>query len=727
MRSFVYCVIFLTLFSTYPSTLEKGPAELIAGFKKNLIKKTIKFYHVNEQTPPPSTAKELFVDLKNPSLKDGVLSTQEGGICQNQDIRIQAMKIQYTHRMENNKLIHRIEAEKELLVQYKGRVFVGEKLEYDLTTKTGVVFHGKTKETPWYVGGDRIHLKSDGTYRIKNVFLTTCENSDSSWDIHAGQVDLDKKKMFAASKIRFRLFRVPALWLPSFRMSTKKFFSSSLFRYKLDWDKSSGPRGSIRYQFYSWHDLVLFARLDYRLKRGFGGALESEYYPDDGRSFFETKSYLATDLVPNNPVIKRRYRLQGHYCTTSASSKTSAEIMWDKYSDLYMPTDFRSDDFEINKAKKTEGTIRHQEKDFITILFARPRVHPFDTIKQDIPTFYLSTRTFSIPYIDLLTSQKIKASYLCYAFAHDLHVHLKNFHSGRFEAAQEIYRPFLFGPIRFTPLVGAEGIVYTENPQNHNSRLLASLYYKFLASTFFSGSYSCHQHIIEPYIKLQGWTHPTLTNHQHYTFSIQDGYHKLQQLTLGLSNRAYSLCHDKATPSFQVDVYSHGFFDEHKTYVAFPKIYLDFEWNLPSFVFTAQNGWNIKYNTLDHSNLRGGWTINQDVALLLEFRYRSRFDWRKADLENFILDVTRSQQELLFSPLSDRRNTILAKIFLRLHPLWTCTLESHHGWNRAFEKPYHEFRIDLYSLLSTSWKLRISLEHTERDTRVTAGFDLIKR
>ena len=303
--------LFLIFFAAFSSSTEKGPADFLAGFKKGLIKKSIKLCHVNERKPPPSSeTKELLVDLKNPTLKNGVLITTEGGVCQNEDIRIQAMSIQYVHKIENEKLTHRIEAEKELLVQYKGKAYVGDRLEYDFVTKTGVVTHGKTKSPPWYVGGDRIYLKSDGSYRIKNVSLTTCENAESSWDIHAAQVDIDKKNIFAASGIRFRLFRIPALWLPSFRMSTKKFFSGSLFRYKFDWDKSSGPRASFRYQFYTWKDLALFARLDYRLKRGFGGALESEYYPDDGRTFCETKNYLATDLVPNNPVIKRRYRVQ---------------------------------------------------------------------------------------------------------------------------------------------------------------------------------------------------------------------------------------------------------------------------------------------------------------------------------------------------------------------------------------------------------------------------------
>ncbi len=99
-----------------------------------------------------------------------------------------------------------------------------------------------------------------------------------------------------------------------------------------------------------------------------------------------------------------------------------------------------------------------------------------------------------------------------------------------------------------------------------------------------------------------------------------------------------------------------------------PRLYLWLEWRLPSVYLSFHNAWNFRNQVLDFSNARCRWTINENIALSLETRYRSQYDWRKADHENFILDVTRSESQLLSSPLSDRRLTLLTDLFVRLSP-----------------------------------------------------------
>ena len=73
----------------------------------------------------------------------------------------------------------------------------------------------KTYVSPWYIGGDVIHLKNDGSYRVKNVFITTCENKQAGWDIHADKVEVLKKDLLSASQVKFRFFTIPA-YLASF-------------------------------------------------------------------------------------------------------------------------------------------------------------------------------------------------------------------------------------------------------------------------------------------------------------------------------------------------------------------------------------------------------------------------------------------------------------------------------------------------------------------------------
>ncbi|MEI6242557.1 MAG: hypothetical protein WCP39_04035 [Chlamydiota bacterium] len=670
-------------------------------------------------------AKELSIDLKNPVYQNGLLQTTEGGVIKNEDIRIQAEKISYGKKVENGKTIHLIQAEDNLLIRYKDRIFVGQKLVYDFTNKTGVIYEGRTFTSPWYIGGDEVHLQSDGGYSITNVFITSCENKDSSWDIRANAINVSKNnKTIEAQKVRYRFFNLPSIWLPSFRVNLKKFMSTPLFRITPSWDKK-GPKISVRYQVFSLQDFALFARADYRFKRGFGGAIETEYYSPKKQTTFETKSYLATDTLPNDPKNKRRYRLQGAYHTTSPSGDTKADLTWDKYSDSHMPGDFKTSDFEISTAKQTQLFVRHEEENFLTLIQAHARVNPFETLKQDLPTVYVTLRPLDLPVLGIISHSEAKTSYLSYTYSDELKNQLSDYSAIRLETNNEISRPIYFPYLTVTPTIGASGILYSKGPHQKKPKTLGSFFYGCHAETRISKSFSEIRHIILPYLQYEGWTRPTLTENHHYIFSIQDGYHKINILEGGIKNQFFDIGSAKKIPTFEIDLYANSFFTNKKFAKTIPKLYMDLYWNLSILSLYTKNCWNIENNLLDFSNTGLGWTLSDNLALGCEFRHRSRFDWRKSDHRNFILDVSRTDEELVDSPLSDRRNTVITKAFFRPHPFWACMIESHHGWNRPHEPAYNEWKIDLYTTLSSSWKLQLSYQHTQTEDKVSASYILI--
>ncbi|MFA6118977.1 MAG: hypothetical protein WCT85_02695 [Parachlamydiales bacterium] len=722
MRKLLFIFLVSSLFANSEPELEKD--RFISSFKQTLLNKGMK---ILEKTKKTNSYKpnELIVDLRNPSYKNGILTTHDGGVIKGEDIRIQARSIQYIKRYEKNEFIHRIEAEKDLIIQYKGRVYVGEELTYDFNTKTGTVYEGKTFAAPWYLGGDKIELKNDGSYHVENVYITTCENVDSTWDIHAGRVNVLKKDLLEAKKVRFRFFRLPTLWLPSFKINLKKFMGTPMFRYKVNWDKSSGPKGSFRYRLYSWRDFALWGRLEYRLKKGWGGAIETEYEPEHKRTIFQTKNYLATDVIPNNLVDKRRYRIQGVYHSISENKKTKTDLVWDKYSDINMPSDFKSDDFELNTAKKTELSIRHQEDVYIGLLYARPRVNPFDTIKQCLPTSYLNLKGYQIPHVDAILYNTFNISYLNYVYSDKLSPSLKNFESARLETNNIISRPFRSSFFNLTPYAGFVGIFYNKSPSQSSKEQYLILYGGNLSSTF-NKNYINNKHVIEPYIQYQGISLPTEKIGSYYIFSIEDGYNKLDLIKTGIRNQIYSLKHVRLYPTFESNLYANTFLDANFIPKTLPKVYLDLIWSLPSVSFNAYNCWNLHKHNLDYSNLRLKWTASEHLAMGLEFRYRSPYDYRKANHNNFILDVSREESELVNSPISDKRNTVLTHLFFRLNPFWSCEFHSHHGWNRRNEPPYNGYKIDLFTMLSSSWKARISYQHTQTDDRFSGAISLIK-
>ena len=672
------------------------------------------------------SAREITLDLRNPIYKDGILYTNEGGVVKGQDIRIQARSIEYV----NKKDAHWIEAEGDLMIQYKGRIFVGSELHYDFNENRGTVYEGKTFAKLWYISGEKIEIYPDGSYEVENASMTASENKESSWDLYAKKINAFKHDFFVGKNIQFRLFKIPTFWVPSLKLNLKKSNKNPVLRYTLNWDKKQGIRAGMRYQLYSWRDFSLFGRVEYRWSTGWGGAIETEYFPPDGRATFVTRSYVGTDRLETAPNKQFRFRLEGAHHWNSEDGKTQEILSWDKYSDVRMPSDFKSEDFEVGAAKQTLFLVHHQEPFAIFNFKARPRVNIFESIKQDLPTFYMNVLPRELGPTGIISSSYLKASYLDFAYSNQLAsapplTPPSDYRSGRFELRERLHRSFYLGPVTCTPNIGAIGLFYTNSP-SHHSKPVGLLTYGADVTARGYRIYQDYKHVVEPYGGFACLTRPTTKPDAHYIFSIQDGYNKINQIQAGVRNLIFSKSSAKKGPFFSSDFYANAFFSDPTIPQFIPRLYLRLGWHLPSCELSFHNAWNFRNKILDFSNARCRWTINENLALTLEARYRSQYDWRKADHENFILDVTRSESELLSSPLSDRRITLLANIFVRLSPFWECHLESHHGFYRLTEDPYNEFKIDLFTWISSSLKLRISYSHTDKDDRVFGGISLIK-
>jgi hypothetical protein len=259
--------------------------------------------------------------------------------------------------------------------------------------------------------------------------------------------------------------------------------------------------------------------------------------------------------------------------------------------------------------------------------------------------------------------------------------------------------------------VGGIGIFYGNSPSS-KPKWLGVISYGARAEATSRRFFETYQHQIQPYAEFTALSHPTVRPDSHYTFSIQDGYDQINRFRIGLRNLLHTRLKKGIEPRFIADLYGNAFLADRKIPQFLPYGYLDLFWRFPSVHLTSENAWNFREHTLQYANARLQWTVNENIAISFEGRYRSRFDWRKADHDNFILDVTRSQSELLQSPLSDQRVTFLTDLFIRFTPLWECRIQSHHGFLRLNEKPYNEIKIDLFTWISASLKCRLSFCHS---------------
>lgn len=669
---------------------------------------------------------DFTVDLKDPVFSQGVVSTDKGGVIIGDGLRIQAQKISYSNRIENGVRMHAISAEGDLLLQYGEQAFVGKRLEYDFVTRTGTIYEGKTYVDVWFLGGDKILLQEDGSYYIYNGYLTTSESQNPIWELHAGKVKITDDNQLRAKDIRLNFVELPFFWIPSLRANLKMFKDSPV-RYKVVWDKKLGPRLSARYRLYSWEDFNLWVRADYRVGRGGGGAFETEYRTEDNRTEFVTRSYGAID-DKSTPIQHRlnHYRLQGLYRTKTLDEKTKVLLTYDKISDEKMIGEFRSEDFEINTQKRTRLFIDHNEIDSFVNFRLQPRINGWQSLNQELPSVTIGLKPFTFGSSGVIMQNWVNASYLDYVYATNLDKYLRDAHAARLQTNNQIYRPFALGKyFTFTPEAGLIAIFYNNNPRHHSIGQAVGTY-GFLLDTRMTREYQRYGHVVRPYAMFQGMTRPTSSVNRHFFFSIEDGLNQINALRLGLQNNVYQ--RDKAClfPSISTDLFTYGFFGRRSDLTTFPRLYGNIDFEYPSQRSHIGLGWNMQKRVVDFVNVQLSWTLSQNLAFVVEMRHRSRFDWRKADHDNFILDVTRPIPQLLHSPLSDGRNTLLGQLQVRLHPLWTCHISSHAGWGRRNEVAYHSEKIDLYTLIATSWRLRLSAMFSPADVRFDWGITLVE-
>lgn len=665
----------------------------------------------------------LIVDLRQPMFCDGVLSTEQGGVIQAPDLRIQAQKLRYTRKTENEILICSLYAEGEIIIEFGDNYFVGDALEYDFITKEGVLWNARTSLEPWYFGGEVVILHADGSFTLINGFITTSENIDRDWEVSAEEAHLIDNNFLTASNVKFKVFNIPLLWLPWFKTNLDSIFDAPV-RYYFKWGGRSGARAIMIYEIFDWNNFKTFARLDYRVKRGFGGGIETYYRSDDRKAEFNTINYVAHDNSLSNPHEKIRYRFQGLYHNLVWDDRVTIDLSWDKLSDRDMATDYNDRGLELDYAGRTQLIVRKQEINRIEQFITYVKVNPFQTENQELPTVEVTWRPQSLGETGIISTTLAKASFLDFSYSNDV-LHGRNFTSTRVEFNQNFYRPFLMRYCTFTPEAGFIGIHYGNSPQS-KQRWLALGVFGCELKTGLTKVYYPFKHVIEPYIRFDYFTGPTVVPRKHYIFDINDGWFHSNSTRIGFLNELY-IKHGSGclTRPIYVDLFTYAFFDEKTIGDTFPKAYLTISTlSSPTLRHTLETAWDLQHGELDHFNVRAAWTVADNLAIRAEYRHRSAFSWRKADPYNFILDAYRSEKRLLHSPLSDRRDTLLTNLYYQFDPNWALLFEMRHGWNRKHERSYTEFETDLIGKLPSAWNVKLSYQHKEDDDRVAVYFSI---
>lgn len=651
-------------------------------------------------------AKGIVVDLRDPEFCEGTLTTEQGGVITGPDMRVQARRLRYTRKVVEGKPVMSVIAEGDLLLEFGHYIFLGDRLEFDFQTHTGVIYAGRTGVEPWFFGGEVVHLLEDGNYYVEGAFLTTSENVCQDWQIRASTALLREQQFLEASDVAFRIFKASLFWLPSFRVDLDSIFDSPI-RYSLRWG-GRRTRLGLKYEVFSWRGNKVFFILDYSLRRGIGSGFETHYVSEDEKESLETINYFGRLPSMVHPNDKVRYRMQGVYHNLLFDDSVSLDLTWDKLSDIDMPSDYADRALDIDYAMRTQLHMRKADPRWITNFFVRARVNSFQTVKQEFPTLQGTALPWDLGDTGLIADTQIKGSYLNFQYAKNQPHKHPNFQSARLEYLQRLYRPFALGWATWTPSIGVVSINYSESPQDE-ARWLAVGQFCSELNTRLVRTGETTKHVLVPYANYTFYTFPTENPNKHYIFDIDDGWYRVNMLRMGLAQNLYSKEEKGCLQRILfADIWANAFFGTPTLPVVIPKIHTQIVYNTtPRLQQSLWTGWDFQRGSLPYINYLIKWTLSEDFAISTEFRHRYSYEWRKVDRTNYILDSYRTSHALRHSVLSDRRNTLLVHAFYRLHPRWALEFEVRKGWERHHERPYLEWEVDLLGTVLSAWNIKL--------------------
>lgn len=668
-------------------------------------------------------AKGFNVELKSPVYTNGALSTDQGGIIQGKNFFLQAKNITYIRRVEDDVEVQRIEAEGNLFFRYQDHAYIGRRIEFDLNSQTGVIYDVVTETGPWFVGGSRIILKPDGSSIIHDCTVSTSENEQNDWAIRASEVYLSKSSTLRAKNVSFSVKRLPIFWWPSFTKDLKDHTSSPI-KYRFRYFGKHGPRVGLSYTFNvaeNWKSRLLF---DVSVTRGAGGGFELEYKnPEKKAERFSGFNYYAYDMKTTDTTRLHRYRFQGKYANSYFNDTVAFRSSYDKLSDDDFTSDFTSRGLDSGRAGPTEAQWTKKEENWIGSVNAKARLNSFQTVKQTLPLFQYTMRPMNLGNSGWVLDNRLSAGYLDYRYASHT-PHVEDFHSSRIDINQKTYRNFIGDSVVFTPYMGYRMIGYGNSPQS-DAKLLALGTTGFECHTrFWRGQGSFHQ-ALEPYVQYDYVTTPSVKPPKHYIFDLQDGLYRQNVLRFGTRNFLRLPYSEEYLAQLNFDLYARAFFDTPTIKNRIPRIYLDSTYKAtPYTLYTLGSAWDTRRNNIDHVNVRSDVTLTDNVAFSLEYRHRNSFAWRKVDPDNFMLDAFRDEKTLRHSTLSDRRDTFLARLFVRLAPSVAVELISRNGWNRKFAPSYTEYECNVFTLFRGAFQVTFNFQHREYENRYAVYFSL---
>ena len=101
---------------------------------------------------------------------------------------------------------------------------MGERIDFNLNTGTGVVYKGSTFVPPYYrLSAERMDKLGDSVYSVRQGLFTTCDGDNPDWSFKMGSAEADLESHISASDTSFLVKGVPVIpYVPFFAAALRR-------------------------------------------------------------------------------------------------------------------------------------------------------------------------------------------------------------------------------------------------------------------------------------------------------------------------------------------------------------------------------------------------------------------------------------------------------------------------------------------------------------------------
>lgn len=191
-----------------------------------------------------------------------------------QDVKITALEVRY-----NQKTMELL-AEGEVTLDQGPRRLTGDRIEFNMKTKTGVVTGASAAFEPSiYFRGEKIEKIDDDTYRLTNGLFTSCDLDNPDWSFRVAEGEITIDDYARLHGISFRAGDVPLFYTPYIVWPTKRDRSRGFLTPKVGFSDRYGAYLGTAYYVPFGTSADVTTQLDLYSKEYFGLGVESRYRP----------------------------------------------------------------------------------------------------------------------------------------------------------------------------------------------------------------------------------------------------------------------------------------------------------------------------------------------------------------------------------------------------------------------------------------------------------------